>query len=242
MSSRTNQPARLDQASLSTGSSGTEIEAFIQKARAVARPATSGGRVILALDATMSRQPTWDLACSLQGEMFDAVGKVGGLSVQLAYFRGLSESRTSKFVEDTETLKRLMQRITCQGGQTQIGRILSHALKETRGQKVNAVIFIGDAMEENVDRLADDAAALGLAGTPVFLFQEGRDGAAEAAFREIARLSKGAWFRFDHSSAATLAGLLSSIAVFATGGLTALEARGRSEDRLLLQHLGGNKR
>lgn len=239
MSEGKNQPARLDRA---LASRGTEIDAFIEKVRAVARPRVGEGRIILALDATMSRQPTWDLACSLQSEMFDAVDKVGGLAVQLAYFRGQGESRTSKFVGEAEALKRLMQQITCQGGQTQIGRILSHAVKETRSQKVNALVFIGDAMEENVDRLANDAAALGLAGTPVFLFQEGRDGAAEAAFREIARLSKGAWFRFDRSAAATLAGLLSSIAVFASGGLTALGARNTEADRLLLQHLGDSKR
>jgi hypothetical protein len=226
---------------LAPKSDGAAIDAFIQAARTVANPTAGQGRIILALDATMSRQATWDLACSLQGEMFDAAGKAGNLSVQLAYFRGLNESRTSKFVTDTETLKRLMERITCAAGETQIGRILSHTVKETRKHKVDALVFIGDSMEENVDRLADDAAALGLAGTPVFVFQEGRDGAAEVAFREIARLSRGAWFRFDQSSARTLANLLSSIAVFATGGLAALEARGRDGDRLLLQHLGGGR-
>ena len=74
------------------------------------------------------------------------------------------------------------------------------------------------------------AGSLGLLGIPVFVFQEGRDSVAERAFKEIARLSKGAWFRFDDGSAATLAKLLSSVAVFATGGLDALEARGRPED------------
>lgn len=198
--------------------------------------AKNPGRLILALDATMSRQPTWDLACSLQAEMFDAVGK-SRLSVQLVYFRGFGECRASRFVDDTATLKALMTKIDCRGGHTQIGKVLSHALKENERGKVNAVVYIGDAMEEGIDALADKAGQLGLLGVPVFVFQEGRDGAAEIAFREIARLSKGAWFRFDGSSASTLSRLLSAVAVYATGGLKALEARGREGDRLMLEHL-----
>jgi hypothetical protein len=223
------------------GSGKSEIDAFIKDARNLAVASTAHDRIILALDATMSRQPTWDLACSLQGDMFDAVGKSGRLSIQLAYFRGLSECRTSRFVTDTNALKALMQKISCQGGTTQISRILKHAVKETKAEKVQALVFIGDAMEENVDELASAAGALGLAGTPVFIFQEGQDGAAELAFKEIARLSRGAWFRFDHSAADRLAALLSAVAVYASGGLTALEARGRKGDRLLLQHLGGSR-
>lgn len=188
----------------------------------------------------MSRQPTWDLACRVQAEMFDAVGNPPGrLSVQLVYFRGFGECRASKFVTDTKALKDLMVRIDCRGGHTQIGKVLSHALRENTRQKVNAVVFIGDAMEEEIDDLAEKAGQLGLQGVPVFLFQEGADTAVERAFREIARLSKGAWFRFDRNAAATLARLLSAVALFATGGQKALAARGRPEDRLLIENLRG---
>ncbi|MET0598320.1 MAG: VWA domain-containing protein [Mesorhizobium sp.] len=215
------------------------IDAFVRQARALAPAGGAGGRLILALDATMSRQPTWDLACALQGEMFDAVAKAGSLSVQLVYYRGLSDCRASRFVNDTEALKGLMERIDCRGGHTQIGKVLSHALKEHARGKVNALVFIGDAMEESVDDLADRAGRLGLVGLPVFLFQEGNDSAVERTFKELARLSRGAWFRFDRGAAEALARLLSAVAVFASGGLTALEARGRPEDRLLLSHLSG---
>lgn len=220
-----------------------EIEAFVRRARAVgAAKAPGAGRLILSLDATMSRQPTWDLACALQAEMFDAVGTAGSLNVQLVYFRGFGECRASKFVTDTEALKRLMSRIECRAGNTQLGKVLAHALKETAVAKVNALVYIGDAMEEPIDDLAEKAGNLGLHGVPVFIFQEGRSATAETAFREIARLSKGAWFRFDRNSASTLAKLLSAVAVFATGGRPALEARGRPEDRLLLEHLKGGGR
>ncbi len=222
-------------------SSAGEIDAFLRQARAVAPLRDGqGGRLILALDATMSRQPTWDLACSLQAEMFDAVGKAGTLGVQLVYFRGIGECRASKFVNDTGALKQLMAGISCQGGTTQIGKVLSHALKETTSAKVDAVVYIGDAMEEQLQDLSAKAGDLGLRGVPVFVFQEGRDGMAETAFKEIARLSRGAWFRFDRNSAATLAKLLSAVAVFASGGLKALEARGRPEDRLMIESMRGS--
>lgn len=220
-------------------STGADVQAFIRQAKALASFSTGAGRLVLALDATMSRQPTWDMACTLQAQMFDAVGKAGSLSVQLVYYRGFGECRASKFVADTAALKDLMVRIDCRGGQTQIGKVLSHAIKENARQKVNAVVFIGDAMEENIDDLADKAGTLGLQGVPVFVFQEGQDAGVERAFREIARLSKGAWFRFDRNSAEVLGRLLSAVAVYATGGLKALEARGRPEDRLMIEHLGG---
>jgi hypothetical protein len=215
------------------------IQAFIKQARTLAtgRAGAGTGRLVLALDATMSRQPTWDLACSLQAQMFDAVGKAGGLQVQLVYFRGFGECRSSRFVTDTAALKDLMVKIDCRGGHTQIGKVLSHALRESEKERVNALVYIGDAMEEQIDDLADKAGRLGLKGVPVFVFQEGHDASAEAGFREIARLSRGAFFRFDRNSASTLADLLSSIAVFATGGLTALEARDRPSDRLMIEHL-----
>ncbi len=222
-----------------TRSSAGDVDAFVQQAKAVAARASGTGRLILALDATMSRQPTWDMACALQAEMFDAAGNAGGLDVQLVYFRGLGECRASKFVRDTVALKRLMTGISCQGGYTQIGKVLGHGLKERERGKVDALIYIGDAMEEGIDDLSDKAGRLGLRGVPVFVFQEGRDSRAETAFKEIARLSKGAWFRFDRNSAATLAKLLAAVAVFATGGLKALEARGRPEDKLMIENLRG---
>jgi hypothetical protein len=236
---------RDDQAPAQPRSDSASVEAFIRQARAVGAhaPGSGGkGRLVLALDATMSRQPTWDMACALQAEMFDAVGKSGGLNVQLVYFRGFGECRASRFVTDTDALKSLMTRIDCRGGHTQIGKVLSHALKESEREKVNALVYIGDAMEEDVDDLAEKAGRLGLKGVPVFVFEEGHDPLAERGFREIARLSKGAWFRFDPSAASTLARLLSAVAVYATGGLKALEARGRDEDRLMIEHLRGKGR
>lgn len=223
-------------------SESSDVAAFVRKAQALgALKSVKKGRLILALDATMSRQPTWDMACSLQAEMFDAAGKAGSLDVQLVYFRGFGECRSSKFVGNTASLKDLMVKIDCRGGHTQIGKVLAHTLKETGREAVDALVYIGDAMEESVDDLAEKAGQLGLRRVPVFVFQEGQDTVAEMAFKEIARLSNGAWFRFDRGSAAALAKLLSSIAVYASGGFKALESRGTREDRLLIGHMRGQK-
>ena len=89
-----------------------------------------------------------------------------------------------------------MERIDCRGGHTQIGRILGHARKEPHATKVQALVFVGDAMEEAIDDLCAAAGELGLLGVPAFMFQEGDDAIAEQAFREIARLTRGAYCRF----------------------------------------------
>ena len=128
----------------------------------------------------MSRQPTWDLAQSLQAKMFEGAASLGGLDVQLVYFRGLNECRASNFVSGGQGLAQLMSRIDVRGGSTQIRRVLAHARDEAKRAKVGALVFIGDAMEENPDTLASLAGELALLGVKAFMFQEGQDPAAEA--------------------------------------------------------------
>ena len=111
---------------------------------------------------------------------------------------------------------------------------------------MSALVYVGDAMEESIDELCGRAGELALLGVPVFLFQEGRDARAERAFREIARLTGGAWCRFDEGSARQLRDLLTAVAVFAAGGRAALKAlastgAGRGAV-LLLEQLGTHGR
>ena len=166
--------------------------------------------------------------------MFREVATIGGLSVQLVYYRGLAECRSSRWVSQPEHLSGLMERIDCRMGHTQIGKVLTHARRESELLKVQALVFVGDAMEENPDDLAHDAAALGKAGVPAFMFQEGTDREVEAVFREIAQLTKGAYCRFDPGAARQLAALLRAVAVFAVGGVAALENQRSSAAKLLL--------
>jgi hypothetical protein len=219
-----------------------EIAEFIVRARGLAPGSRAeaepgAGRLIFALDATMSRQPTWDAACSLQAEMFRATEAAGGLSVQLAYFRGINEARASRWVSDADALSRLMTGLACHGGLTQIGRILDHAAREARRAPVAALVYVGDAMEENIDALCAKAGELALRRMRAFMFLEGRDPAAERAFREIARLTGGVMLPFDRSAAGELRALLGAVATYAAGGRAALEAAGTGAAARLLADL-----
>lgn len=245
--SATDRPGRaLDEArqgkTPAARSSDRDVAQFIARMKSLApQPAEGRGRLVFAMDATMSRQPTWDMALGLQADMFRAVKEVGGLDVQLVYFRGAGECRASKWVSDPDALARLMTTVSCQGGFTQIRKVLSHARQEAEKRCVNALVYVGDCMEESVDDLCGRAGELALLGVPVFLFQEGYDANAERAFREIARLTKGAYCRFDAGSAAQLRDLLSAVAVYAAGGRIALQRLGQQGTghgaRLLLQQM-----
>ena len=218
-----------------------EVDAFLRKAAAVPCVAAGKrGRLVFALDATMSRQPTWDLAQTLQGRMFEAAGALGGLDVQLVFFRGMAECRASAFIANGSGLAALMGKISVRGGQTQIGKVLEHVRDETRRAPIGALIYVGDAMEENVDALCAVAGELGLLGVKAFMFHEGADPAAGRAFREIARLTGGAYAAFDQAAPERLAGLLAAAAAYAAGGARALEAlaketRGEAARVLLTQ-------
>ena len=205
-------------------SSSEDIAAFVAKARAMSPHAAGGrGRLVFALDATMSRQPTWDMACTLQADMFREAASVGSLDIRLVYYRGLGECRATSWISDSAQLARLMGKIDCQGGNTQIGKVLSETRREAVAAGVRALVFVGDAMEESVDDLCSKAGELGMLKVPVFMFQEGHDPTAERTFREIARLSGGAWCRFDPGAAAQLRQLLRAAAAFAAGGREALK-------------------
>ncbi len=227
-------------APLAKRSPSDSISAFVEAAKKVPAPAASSrGRLIFALDATMSRQPTWDLAQSLQAKMFEVAAGLGGLDVQLVYFRGMNECRASNFVSGGQGLAELMSRIGVRGGTTQIRKVLAHARNEARRAKVGALVYVGDAMEENPDSLIALAGELALLGVKAFMFQEGQDPAARRAFSEIARLTGGAFSAFDAGASGRLAALLRAAAAYAAGGRAALarEAEADPEARLLLSQM-----
>ena len=197
------------------------VDAFLKTVAATPTRGT-GGRLIFAMDATASREPTWDRACGIQGRMFEEAAAVGDLWLQLCYYRGFKECRASRWYNRADDVVRAMSAVRCAGGLTQIRRVLDHALKETEREPVSALVFVGDCMEENIDELCDRAARLGLKGVPIFLFHEGPDPIAARCFREVARLSGGACCRFDSGSADELRELLSAVAVYAVGGRKAL--------------------
>ncbi len=231
---RTNTPT--------TASSDDEVGRFLRKVKTMApvAPRQNGqGRLIFALDATMSREATWDQAQHIQSGMFAEAASIGGLDVQLVYFRGYNECSASKWVDDPKRLGKLMTKVDCRGGHTQIGKILSHIKRENARGKVDAVVYVGDCMEENIDKLCQKAGEVGLLHVPIFMFQEGHDIKATTAFKEIARLTGGAHCKFSASSAQQLRQLLRAVAVYAAGGRKALAkfALKNSHGSLLLEQL-----
>lgn len=218
-------------------SSSAEIAQFLGKSRAITEVVARQPRLLFAVDATASRQPTWNSARKLQQEMFRATAELGSLSVQLCYYRGFREFSASPWLTDSAELARRMGEVRCEGGHTQIKRLLQHTLEEHRNTPIRAAVFIGDALEESPDSLCDLAGQCGMRGVPLFLFQEGYNSLVQRTFRDMAKLSKGAWARFDANSAHTLAELLGAVARYAAGGVTALENGASSNARLLLEQL-----
>jgi hypothetical protein len=218
-------------------SSNKEVEEFLSKVASVPKKMASGerGRVIFAMDATASRESSWDRASNLQGEMFQETASKGGLEIQLAYFRGFGEFSASSWATKSENLLGLMTAVTCRAGETQIKKVLRHALTETKNKHVDALIFIGDSIEEDIDSLGAVAGELGLLGVPTFCFQEGENELAEFGFRQISKLTNGAYCRLDVNSAKTLRELLRAVANYAVGGRLALEEMAKKEGGTILQ-------
>lgn len=228
----------------STSAASTDLSDFLRKVAETPRNTSPGtrGRLIFAMDATASREPSWDRAAQIQGEMFSATAALGGLELQMAFYRGFGEFKVSPWVSQSRELLRLMTSVFCLAGQTQIRKVLKHAVNETRHQRVNALVFVGDCMEEDVDGLGHVAGELGVLGVPAFMFQEGEDPIAMFSFKQIAKLSGGAYCRFDSSSAGVLKELLSAVAVYAAGGRLALENMAQKSGQHVLQIANQMKR
>jgi hypothetical protein len=214
-------------------SSKAAIDAFLEKVSSapVTKTAGESGRLIFAMDATASREPAWDRACHIQGEMFKETVALGGLDIQLCYYRGFGEFQASQWLSSSDELLKRMARVSCQGGHTQIEKVLNQAIKQTKQKKVQALVFVGDCMEEDVDQLCQVAGELGMLGVPAFMFHEGAEPMAQRAFKQIARLTRGAYCSFDATSAGQLSDLLRAVAVYAAGGQSALQdfSKDRSE-------------
>lgn len=192
----------------------------------------------------MSRQPTWDKAVHIQGEMFETAADIGGLDMQVAFFRGQGEFRKSPWLASGADLAKRMSRVECRGGLTQIERLLNHTLREAEEGGVDALVYVGDAMEENADHLCARAGELGLRGVRGFFFQEGHDADVAAVYKEMARLSGGAYAAFDMNSAEQLRALLKAVATYAAGGHNALKAlhdKGDKAAQRLLPQMKGEK-
>jgi hypothetical protein len=198
------------------------------------RVAPMSGRLIFAIDATASREPTWDMAAGLTAQMFETVAAIGGLDIQLVYYKGYRECVASRWLSDAPSLIAAMKRVRCESGHTQIARVLDHVRKENAREKVAALVLISDACEEDAGDLSRHATELVV---PCFLFQDGTSQQVSRTYEEIARITGGAHCKFDAGAAQRLADLLKAVAAFATGGVKALADQNTAAARLLLTQM-----
>ncbi len=207
------------------------VDAFVREVGQLpaTRPGGGRGRLLFAMDATESREPTWDHACAIQGEMFVTADALGGLDVRLAFYRGFDEFKVSRWTSDGRELARLMSAVRCLAGRTQIAKVLRYAGEQRRESRIDAVVFVGDCCEEDADQVGHEAGQLGLLGLPVFVFQEGEDRAASRLFPQIAKLTRGAYCKFDRTSPDQLKRLLGAVAAYAAGGRDALVKYGKEQ-------------
>lgn len=130
------------------------------------------GKVIFIVDATASREATWSKTMDLQFKAFDAMK---GLEVQLVYFRGdrkEKEIKASPFIRKPDVLRRLMGKIECIAGSTQIVRALTHVRVQQQSNPAAAVVYVGDVCEDNHAVAVEAAHATGVR---VFVLHETDD-------------------------------------------------------------------
>jgi hypothetical protein len=210
------------------------VQSFLEEASKVPAPTKSSSQshLIFAMDATASREPCWDMACQIQADMFRETAALGQLQIQLCYYQGYGEFHTTNWSQNAKQLQSYMSAVRCKAGQTQINRVLKHTLSQANQNKINALVFVGDCMEELADTILTNAGQIALRNIPVFIFHEGYDVIAERTFKQIAKITKGAYCKFDQSSADQLRALLNAVAIYAVGGLQALKSRTKTTDKI----------
>lgn len=179
------------------------------------------GKLVFGLDLTKSREAGLEQARIATAAMFDAIRKFGRVEMKLVYYRGTNECRESQWCADAEVLRRSMLKLSCEGGNTQIAKLLRLVLDES--EKLSAAVFVGDHFEEDPDELFGLAAMLRDKAIPLFVFHECDDHdkwslQAKPLFKRMAEISGGVYVEFKPDSGQVLRELLPSIAAFSTAG------------------------
>lgn len=222
------------------------LDRLLGKDESIAVPDNKPPRVILAL-ANHGRSPGWDHAKALQRQMFDASAG-SGLQMKFAFFgpdnaAGVRRFRiTTRWIADPNEMAGLMDRAECNCGcYVYIRDVLGQAVKENKDRPMRAVVIVGDAFhddQDSLDEAAISANRLRRAGTTLFLIQQGDDPVTARKLQYLAKVSGGAYFRFDpKTQERQFSEMWRVMSAYATGGEEAVKATGGQAATLLLEHL-----
>jgi len=139
----------------------------------------------------------------------------------------------------------IMDRAECDCGcYVYIRDVLGQAVKENEDRPMRAVFIIGDAFHDDQDGLNEAAISanqLRRAGTRLFLIQQGNDPITARGLQYVARVSGGAYFRFDpRTQERQFSEMWEAMSAYTTGGEEAVKAMGVPAATLLLEHLKQN--
>lgn len=208
-------------------------------AKAIANPQRP--RLVFSMDATASREGSWNIAKEITGAMFEAVPDE--LDVALVYHGGGRLQEMTPFSSNAKTFLDKVHSVRCRAGRTALNAILAKAVEVSR---LKALIYVGDCFEESPQEAMDLAQQLKLKGVRCFLFHDESSAGsgydvetARRVFQEIARITGGAVLPFDENAPDLVKALLEAIAIYAAQGMKALESKIRAlpAARLLLDQM-----
>ena len=184
------------------------------------------------IDATASREHTWEQAQTIQAKMFKAVSGLKAVSLRLVYF-GDNRLTALGWENNPNSVARHMAAVRCHAGLTQIIEGLQSFINEGPEEKAAAIILIGDCFEENSGQAERAAILLKEKGIKLFSFIEGDDPTAQFVFRRLSEITGGKFARFG--SDLPLSDLCEGVALLASGGEKALgRLKNKNVQKLLL--------
>lgn len=238
-----NLPEKRDRAAFLDLVRGSKALSATPKKETLAKAIQSESRprLLFTMDATASREPSWNVAKEITGAMFEAVP--GALDVALAYHGGGRLQEITPFSASAKAFLDKLHMVQCRAGCTALNKILNAAIDIPR---LKALIYVGDCFEESTIEAVELAQQLKLKGVRCFMFHDTSSGnqgydvkTARTIFEQIAQITGGALLPFDENSPGMVKALLEAIAIFASLGIKALEQKTKylPAARLLLDQM-----
>lgn len=193
-------------------------------------------RIGLIVDATGSRQASWEDAQRVQGRMLESLGRTGRVLLRLIYFGG-GELTACAWSSDHAALSAHMAAVRCRKGHTQILDGLRRFLRE--GEEAESIILVGDAFEEDAGSAELLAALLRDSGAKIFAFLEGDDAHAARIFRKLAEATGGRFARLG--AELPLGALCEGVVLLTAHGREGLRRLKHEKARLLLTRPAGQR-